>query len=230
MLEQQRIQYLNAMGINLWMPKTALPHALPPRWVWDDLATEEAPDNTPKGLLKDVMADVAPSTSAPQTPTIKHTDTLRTQQAEPTADANTPNSASTPRFHLIFLQVTPLTVWVSSDPREHDLLRRFAYRVVTGMGKPFDELQHVMGFQWPYLESKHEDQSEPVAINALKAQWQYFQNLGVQRCVQIGADAQQWLTRVDVKPMFVAESLAELMGSVEKKRNLWLTLRDLPEW
>lgn len=227
MLEQQRIQYLNAMGINLWMPKKALPHALPPRWVWEDLAIENTPENTPKGLLKDVMSDVTPSAS---TPPAERTEIFHSQKAPATDLKTDPSKASTPRFHLIFLHITPLTVWVSSDPREHDLLRRFAYRVVTGMGKPFDELQQVMGFQWPYIESKHEDQSEPVAISALKAQWQYFKNLGVKHCVQIGADAQQWLARVDVKPMFVAKSLAELMGNVDQKRQLWLTLRDLPEW
>ena len=36
MLEQQRIDYLKAMGIQLWMPRAVLPHALEPRWLSTD--------------------------------------------------------------------------------------------------------------------------------------------------------------------------------------------------
>ena len=42
MLEQQRIEYLQAMGIQLWMPRKALDHAAEPSWLAENSDTQSS--------------------------------------------------------------------------------------------------------------------------------------------------------------------------------------------
>ena len=65
MLEQQRVEYLQAMGIQLWMPSRALPNAAESLWLADNKVeqsqVETAGASMQAGHAADLLVDVRPN-------------------------------------------------------------------------------------------------------------------------------------------------------------------------
>ena len=136
-----------------------------------------------------------------------------------------------PRFKLEFIRVSEKGVWVCDDQCSLEQLQRFASRVMMAMGQAAEERAAIASkpasFHWPFIDSRHEDQSEVVALQALTTQWQFLQKQGVEYLISFGNTSQTWLKKVDAKSHFHSDDVAELYSSAEHKRKLWLSLLEL---
>ena len=65
MLEQRRADYLKAMGVTLWLPRTPLPNAQPPRWIPEkaDLQAEQG-EQAPVSPRRPAAATTSDTASA----------------------------------------------------------------------------------------------------------------------------------------------------------------------
>lgn len=244
MLEQTRLDYLQAMGVAQWMPRHALPFAPEPRW----LATEanqnpqtvvaaEDPDAHLIPDIDDLLNDRTQQTAAQpttQTPVQKPTAASQPSQAnEPVraaaiAPALDPARNITPTFQLFFISSSLPVVWVCDNVEEVEMLQRFIHSVQKGLLGRSDFVARAFEFRWPFLQSSQQDQSLPVALQALKAHWLFMQQTNnAKGVVAIGQHSQQWLQQVDIKQISVASSVTEIMHSAALKRQLWQSLLPL---
>ena len=277
MLEQRRVDYLKAMGITLWMPRQALPHAKESRWLPEnnderhehiainstgvssrpvaaaDLLRAGQPmhkheDSVPEvKAAHSVLSETASSVSASQsedvetgTPQNSAAQNSEPQNSEPqnsgTLVAESPSVSPAavhdmrpPRFVLEFIPISRQGLWVIDASQSIQDVQQFAYRVLKGMGAAPDFMSQPINFSWPFIESSHQDQSRPVALQALQAQWQFFQSQGTRYIITLGAEAQQWMASVEANSHFHVADMSILQSDAQLKRQLWLCLRQLPE-
>ncbi|WP_276669498.1 hypothetical protein [Thalassolituus oleivorans] len=255
MLEQQRIDYLSAMGITQWMPRAVLPHAATPRWLSDVAQAPEANVGRLQQPSRGANAPVAAadllsgfavkaktstaepvrvtSPSAPDskviTPEVKSSVGAIDDKVR---DLSVDNLASSPgippRFQLHFLRVSGGGIWICDQSVAPEHLRRFAHRVLKGMQQPMDLLPVPVKFNWPFIESKHDDQSEPVALQALNAQWRFFADQGVSYVLTFGDDSRLWLARIGVQSHYHHPQFIDMLSNASDKRQLWQALRTIP--
>ena len=244
MLEQQRLDYLQAMGVVQWLPRRPLPYAPAPRWL---PSAEVAPVQArpsfahPGGhiahpaanqLLRDAAASPRPSFShllderaaseAPAPSVASHGDAVP-------AAARPVDDGRPPQFQLHFFRSTLPVIWVSDQtihPQELSALIHSAQKALTGQSLFVPD---PAVFRWPFILSPHEDQSTPVALQALRAQWQFLREQGGGVLLTFGLDSQYWLEQIGVSSHFHAGSVTELWQSAGEKRRLWLALMRLPE-
>lgn len=221
MLEQRRLEYLQAMGITQWMPRKPLAHAPEPRWWPQQAANADQLDETTAALepvvLKEMQALVE--------------NTAPAQQAQQKAASALPPLAVEPQpipeFKLYFLACQMPIIWVASTPTELALLQRFVFALQKSLlGKAY-HLYEPLEFTWPFLRSSREDQSEAVALQALKAQWQVFAQQRPVQAICFDADSAAWLAKADVSCLLEYSSVAALLSSAEAKKQLWITLSNL---
>lgn len=251
MLEQRRVDYLKAMGITLWMPRKALPHAKASRWIPEEknerhehIAIKNAgelsrpvaaADLLRAGQLMHSHID-APSPS----PIIVEPDALTSnahvvqasnkRDAQLMSDAPAPvRDMSPPRFTLEFIPVSRQGLWVIDASQSTHDVQQFAYRVLKGMAMAPDFMSQPIEFRWPFIESSHQDQSQPVALQALQAQWQFFKSQGTRYIITIGDEAQRWMSNVEAQSHCHIHSFLALQNDPQLKRQLWLSLRQIPE-
>lgn len=246
MLEQTRLDYLQAMGITQWMPREPLPHAPEPRWLPPVAANHHShaeveqfaqSHHMPPVMAAELLAvgdaaeKVAEKSAANQQPVAKHV-------AEETAVANSPvDSPQTaqaasdapvdltpPRFELHFLRIGQHGLWVCSEAQQLDAMMRFAHRVMMGMKQPIEMMQAPLCFRWPFIESSHQDQGRAVAQQALSAQWQHFAGQRVKYLITFGEAAQQWLPPCGAQLTFTASDIQKVMQSAAEKHRLWQAL------
>lgn len=233
MREQQRLDYLQAMGITQWIPRQPLPFAPAPRWLAEDAHPRHAnPHQVSAGgghmphplaaeLLHDDAADkpaaVAQAPSAAQA-SVASTDAALTNVTDLTP----------PRFELHFLRAGH-GLWVCDRLAAAEKMQAFAWRVLNALQGRSDFIGSPLCFRWPFIESAHEDQSLPVALHALTAQWQFLRDQGASYVIALGADSTQWLGRIQVQPLFSASSLQDVMTTAAEKRRLWQALQQQPE-
>lgn len=236
MLEQTRLDYLQAMGITQWMPREALPHAPEPRWLPEVAANHHShaeveqlaqSHHIPPVMAAELLSvgDVAEKIRQQQV--VKPVEPAQEQSSvEQVAEAQAADvvDLSPPRFELHFLRLSNAAMWVCSDPSELDLMMRFAHRVMTGMQQPLDIMQAPHTFRWPFIESAHQDQGSAVALQALAAQWQHFSSQGVRYVIAFGEAADTWLPKAQAELSFYAPGVQQVMESAELKRSLWHTL------
>jgi hypothetical protein len=238
--EQQRLDYLQAMGIVQWMPRQPLPGVPAPRWLPEDAhAAAPRPALTSEGgghiahpmaaqLLHEAAAQpVAKEPAAAQskladTPAVAISDVASEVVADVAATAT--SDLTPPRFELHFLRVSAGGVWVCDDAAQAERLAAFAYRVMSALQAPAGLLQAPLCFRWPFIESAHDDQSRPVALQALSAQWQFLRDQGVRYAVAFGQDSDHWLQQVQAPLLFRAASLSDVMQNAQYKRQLWQAL------
>jgi|TARA_B110000211_G_C14026943_1_gene530311 hypothetical protein len=134
-----------------------------------------------------------------------------------------------PRFVLEFIPISRQGLWVIDASQSIQDVQQFAYRVLKGMGAAPDFMSQPINFSWPFIESSHQDQSRPVALQALQAQWQFFQSQGTRYIITLGAEAQQWMASVEANSHFHVADMSILQSDAQLKRQLWLCLRQLPE-
>lgn len=272
MLEQRRVDYLKAMGITLWMPRKALPHAKESRWLPEnnderhehiainstgvssrpaaaaDLLRAGQPmhkheDSVPEvKAAHSVLSETASSVSASQSEDVETGTPQKpaAQNSEPqnsgTLVAESPSVSLAPvhdmrppRFVLEFIPISRQGLWVIDASQSIQDVQQFAYRVLKGMGAAPDFMSQPINFSWPFIESSHQDQSRPVALQALQAQWQFFQSQGTRYIITLGAEAQQWMASVEANSHFHVADMSILQSDAQLKRQLWLCLRQLPE-
>jgi hypothetical protein len=277
MLEQRRVDYLKAMGITLWMPRQALPHAKESRWLPEnnderhehiainstgvssrpvaaaDLLRAGQPmhkheDSVPEvKAAHSVLSETASSVSAsqsedveagkPQNPAAQNSEPQNSgTQNSGTLVAESPSVSPAavhdmrpPRFVLEFIPISRQGLWVIDASQSIQDVQQFAYRVLKGMGAAPDFMSQPINFSWPFIESSHQDQSRPVALQALQAQWQFFQSQGTRYIITLGAEAQQWMASVEANSHFHVADMSILQSDAQLKRQLWLCLRQLPE-
>jgi hypothetical protein len=277
MLEQRRVDYLKAMGITLWMPRQALPHAKESRWLPEnnderhehiainstgvssrpvaaaDLLRAGQPmhkheDSVPEvkaahSVLSETASSVSASqsedveTGTPQNPAAQNSEPQNSgTQNSGTLVAESPSVSPAavhdmrpPRFVLEFIPISRQGLWVIDASQSIQDVQQFAYRVLKGMGAAPDFMSQPINFSWPFIESSHQDQSRPVALQALQAQWQFFQSQGTRYIITLGAEAQQWMASVEANSHFHVADMSILQSDAQLKRQLWLCLRQLPE-
>jgi len=285
MLEQRRVDYLKAMGIGVWVPREALPHAPEPRWLPEAAANERhetievvgreharpvaAADLLRAGQPSDgATASGQPANNATSTAAAANQPLREPQRQEPKSHAqgnqafggsalNTesarPNQPpqvaavgtqpadqssaaegdrvdlTPPRFHLCFLPVSEKGLWVVDANQSLESIQPFIYRVLVGLGESPGIMPQPVTFRWPFIESRHHDQSEAVALQALGAQWQFFKAQGCQFVITLGDSARDWMGKIQAQSHHHIEHIDVLMDSADHKRALWLALQQLTE-
>ena len=251
MREQQRREYLAAMGIPVWVPRQELPFAAPSRLLPAEEEARVARQNTDDLALSARLHGQVSAMAALEE--VTHVHASRTPEVAPPKPAHVPEVAeqdpaanvesvtvapespseaalvsveadqTTPRFELHFV-VTGAVVWVVDDQSALDLLSRFADRVALAMQYPRATLRPVM-FRWPFIENPKEDQRAAVARQALSAQWSFFEHHGGKALVGFGASAQYWAAPLSERHTVFSESLETVLATARLKRQLWLNLR-----
>ena len=241
MLEQQRLDYLQAMGIVQWMPRQPLPGAPAPRWLPVQAAHAPHPHQISSGeghivhpMAAELLHDKAPPEARQEQPSVRPgvADLPAADPGDATVAAEIPVQAADltpPRFELHFLRVSRCGVWVCDDAAQAEAMQAFAWRVMMAMTDHTGFMQPLLRFRWPFIESAHDDQSQPVALQALSAQWRFFTEQGAAYAVCFGEDSQTWLSRVGVKPVYHSAAVTGVMQSAADKRLLWQALKDITE-
>ncbi|MCD8523623.1 MAG: hypothetical protein LRY66_14230 [Saccharospirillaceae bacterium] len=235
MREQQRLDYLQAMGIVQWMPRQPLPGVPAPRWLPEDahaapvrpVLMSEGGGHIAHPMAAQLLheASALPVAKAPVSVQNVPVETPATAVSESAAVAPAVTTDLTPpRFELHFLRVSANGVWVCDDAAQAERLAAFAYRVMSALQAPVGLLHTPLCFRWPFIESAQDDQSLPVALQALSAQWQFLRDNGVRYAVAFGQDSDHWLQQVQAPLLFRAASLSEVMQNAQHKRQLWQAL------
>jgi hypothetical protein len=244
MLEQQRIEYLQAMGIQLWIPRHALDNAAESNWL---ASTESnnlplaASNNTPvhAGHAADLLAstglgntqptDVIPSPKhqVPQGNSVQAKSAELTKEiAEPAISLETSQiDLTVPTFELHFALWPCGILWVSNQPfeqKDHGFQTAVSYSLL-GNSVPQASYSH---FKWPYIEGSHEDQSMAVAMRALTAQWEFMSSQGARGWVATDSASLQWLGKVAAKALYSVDERSKIYSPAGKKQ-LWSALQTL---
>lgn len=242
MLEQHRIEYLQAMGIQLWMPREVLPNAPEPRWLAENPAqagSVAAPDAVKGGHAADLLAGMGlAAVEAPAAKQSQPTESINqvaelpstaasnssAQIAEPSAQLSTEQAVdmTVPHFELGFVLWPCGTLWVSTVSAEPAWL---AYQAsVSSFITGSNYRQHsLFSFKWPYLEISSEDQSKPVALRALHAQWDHIKSQGSKQWVAMDEQSKHWFEQVAGEPLLAVDSADQLFIAANKKA-LWQAL------
>ncbi|MFQ3170408.1 MAG: hypothetical protein ACI9DG_000421 [Oleispira sp.] len=253
MLEQQRIEYLQAMGIQLWMPRQALDNAAESIWLAGSESNNSQLDvsgstsaqgghaadllagmglrDTNKTAASDKITEVSTAqkqTSAPiqQAAQAQAFKANATEILEPNASMATPvTDLTVPTFELHFSLWPCGILWVSSqifEQQDHGFQAAVSYSL---LGNTVPQASYSQ-FKWPYIEGSHEDQSMPVAIRALTAQWEFMSSQGARGWVATDSSSLQWLGQVASKALYSVNERSELYSPAGKKQ-LWAVLQTL---
>jgi hypothetical protein len=255
MLEQQRIEYLQAMGIQLWMPRHALDNAAESSWLAGSEtngATQEASGSSPvkAGHAADLLAEMgladtakiststqtttvqkqpAPSVS-PQAVSAKTATVASTSHTVEVDDATTNDEVvdlTVPNFELHFALWPCGILWVSGQAFEQ---QDHGFQTAVSyslLGSAAPQASYSQ-FKWPYIEGSNEDQSMAVALRALTAQWEFMSSQGARGWVAMDSASLQWLEKVAARALFAVDERSELYSVVGKKQ-LWLALQSLSQ-
>jgi len=244
MLEQQRIEYLQAMGIQLWMPREPVANAAESSWLatsdTEQANTESSGDaiSVQAGHAADLLAGMgfAPDPAKPISEEAKAPAEVRKPEemakAVSTAvtdvqEVNQPEAVdlTVPNFELHFALWPCGVLWVASKAFEK---RDYAFQTAVSyslLGNAVPQASY-SEFKWPYIQGSSEDQSMPVALRALTAQWEFMSGQGARGWVSMDSTSSEWLGRVAAKPLFSVASDDELYSPSGKKQ-LWLALHNL---
>ena len=249
MLEQQRIEYLQAMGIQLWMPRKALDYAAEPSWLAESGEKNASLESSAGAsfqaghaadLLSDMgFADVKPNPLVAANNTAESSETHQIKKAA----SHQPDVANTaaiieagvpevmaadltvPNFELHFALWPCGILWVANKPfvqADHAFQTAVSYFLL-GNGVPQASYSQ---FKWPYIQGSNEDQSMAVALRALTAQWEFMSGQGARGWVSMDDESLGWLTKVTAKPLFSVSVPDDLYCTAGKKA-LWHALRNL---
>ena len=223
MLEQRRLEYLQAMGITQWMARKPLAHAPEPRWWPQQAANADTVVEEESRLVQStehVVERLATSLS------LTSSETLMPSSVD-NVSPSVPKALAPSEFSLHFISGEVPVVWVCSVESDIAPLQNFVAALQRTAFSINSYLQPAVTFKWPYLQSSKEDQSDAVALQALKAQWQVLQHDRPRQAVTFGEVSQSWLARADVPSMMHFPSLSSLLSDADHKRALWLALHSL---
>jgi hypothetical protein len=229
MLEPWRSQYLSAMGVELYVPRSILPGAkLSLPCEWDEQALLE-PEIEPV----DVAEIIAPISTPPvrRAPPLEQTRAQR--RNEPIAPTPSADNAATPRFTLSIISGDNGVLIVDDAPgaARNDYLRMLAnllFALQGGTANPALEI-----FAWPMTKTNPRlDQSATAAREALAG---YLQKNIDQRAVHtvlvLGDAARNWaapaLQQNNALRCAVSVSAWSCLREPQVKRQLWQDVRHL---
>jgi len=246
MLEQQRIEYLQAMGIQLWMPREPVANAAESSWLANSINEQTSSDSSlgdgvpiQAGHAADLLADMG-LISEPTKPAqaeesleskipAEHDVTISSSSAS--SELTNTNletelaDLTVPDFELYFALWPCGVLWVAKqafDKRDHAFQTAVSYSL---LGNAVPQASYSQ-FKWPYIQGSSEDQSMPVALRALAAQWEFMSGQGARGWVSMDSSSLDWLTRVAAKPLYSVEDGGSLYSSSGKKQ-LWLALQNI---
>ena len=251
MLEQQRIEYLQAMGIQLWMPRHTLDNAAESNWLADSQLAGEQAETAGSGALAkaghaaDLLAGMGLGDTEKVVTNVKATETVAKPvsiasiepdltQVKAQDKASELNAAeddvqlvdlTVPKFELHFALWPCGILWVSSrafEQQDHAFQTAVSYSL---LGNTVPQASYSQ-FKWPYIEGSHEDQSMAVALRALTAQWEFMSSQGARGWVATDLSSLQWLGKVTSKALYSVEERSDLY-SIAGKKQLWLALQTL---
>jgi hypothetical protein len=250
MLEQQRIEYLQAMGIQLWMPRHALDNAAESSWLAGsevsnspveaiggipvqaghaaDLLASMGLGNVENLVVKTQITEVIPSAPERKTTQVKAVQirTAAIDESEMLAGMEVPLADLTiPKFELHFALWPCGILWVAGQPfeqKDHSFQTAVSYSLLGNTAPQASYSQ----FKWPYIEGSNEDQTLAVALRALTAQWEFMSSQGARGWVAMDSSSLQWLEKVAAKALFSVDERSEMFSVVGKKQ-LWLALQSL---
>jgi hypothetical protein len=244
MLEQQRIEYLQAMGIQLWIPRHALDNAAEPNWLAgseSDNSPLAASSSTPvqAGHAADLLASMglgntqhtevitSPKHQVLQgNPIQAKSIELTREVAEPAISLEASRiDLTVPTFELHFALWPCGILWVSNQPfeqKDHGFQTAVSYSL---LGNAVPQASYSQ-FKWPYIEGSHEDQSMAVAMRALTAQWEFMSSQGARGWVATDSSSLQWLGKVAAKALYSVDKRSEMYSPAGKKQ-LWSALQTL---
>jgi hypothetical protein len=243
MLEQQRIEYLQAMGIQLWMPRQTVENAAESSWLAQDLnsdaQTSSLAEPIKAGHAADLLADInltAEINSPVKAQVVTEPVASEVGQAVDTpavvpADVSEVTDAvldlTVPEFELHFSLWPCGILWVSGQAFDQND-QRFQASVSYYLLASSAPQGNYSAFKWPYIQSSSEDQTTPVALRALTAQWEFLTTQGARAWVAVDEVSFNWLTKVSSKPIFSSVQVAELYSPMAKKQ-LWRALHSLKQ-
>lgn len=242
MLEQRRLDYLQAMGVVQWLPRQPLPHGPAPRWLPEATApaAQVKPSFAHPGghiahpaanqLLHHSASAARPNltamlepAAAPATAAAAVAAPVVTAAVENTTAA-APDPTAVPQFRLFFFRSSLPLIWVCDQAEAAEQLPPLLFRIQQALTGQAQFVAPPAEFRWPFIASAHADQSTPVALRALQAQWQHVCGDETLPVVSVGADSRYWLQQIGIEPRSHIESLPGLLGSAAAKRQLWLDL------
>lgn len=243
MLEQRRLDYLQAMGVVQWLPRQPLPHGPAPRW----LPADERPAPHPKPSFAHLNGHIAhppahqllhglaaserpklavalePDAGAENAAAVAAPVSVAAAAVDSTAAA-VPGPATVPQFRLYFFRGSLPLIWLCDQPEAAEQLPPLLFRIQQALTGQAQFVPPAQEFRWPFLASATADQSTPVALRALQAQWQHVCGGEALPAISVGADSRYWLQQIGVAPCSHIESLPELQRNAAAKRQLWLDL------
>jgi hypothetical protein len=250
MLEQQRIEYLQAMGIQLWMPRHALDNAAESSWLAGSESNNSslaASSATPvhAGQAADLLVSMGLGDTIKAQGNSQHGEAIpspikhQVPQAIPCQAESAELAIAKPAIALEASQID-LTVptfelhfalwpcgilWVSNQPfeqKDHGFQTAVSYSL---LGNSVPQASYSQ-FKWPYIEGSHEDQSMAVAMRALTAQWEFMSSQGARGWVATDSSSLQWLGKVAAKALYSVDERSDIYSSAGKKQ-LWSALQTL---
>lgn len=257
MLEQQRIEYLQAMGIQLWMPREALPNAAQSLWLTSEMAeyspsTQQATGTAVQaGHAADLLAGMGLDSSKPVTAVALQAQTKPGEDAVAESSSKpelplAPAILSTPSGETETLESAPVQTMDSTVPRFELYFALWPCGMLWVSGRNFEQKDHafqtavsyaLLGstvpqanysqFKWPYIEGSNEDQGTAVALRALTAQWEFMSGQGARGWISMDGTSHEWLNKVASKPLYSVANADELF-TVAGKKQLWQALQTLP--
>lgn len=247
MLEQQRLEYLQAMGIQLWMPREPVAQAAESIWYANQVnpdqissiqsdndnvashagsASKLLPDSFSVGSLTVDSASLAINTStdvAENFPKAVISEENSSNGDESDLDSALGKVESSdsilPVFELYFALWPCGTLWVSSISFTN-IDHQYQSAVSFALLNSSVLQPHFSHFKWPYIESSNEDQSIHVALRALEAQWEYLQSQGVKNWISTDETSLEWGVRVGGTPL-LSVSNKDYLVSLEGKKSLF---------
>ncbi len=234
MLEPLRSHYLDALGIEMYVPRFVLPAAKA------SAACEWLIDIEKPLQVAAVIAEI-PQSSIPNTP--KHTPIARDIDIQPARVAPTPpasmpvksavtNTVAAPKFALSVTFVDGDILLIDDAPATNaersefqKLLTNFLFAL---RHRPVQFSLDI--FLWPMLKSTTVQQDATAAREALNAYLQkQMQQRNVQRVLILGATAQEWCVLEDRPQLHCLRSvsLLQCLREPKHKRELWDAVRAL---
>lgn len=237
MLEQQRLEYLQAMGIQLWMPRQSVENAAESSWLADDVSPasqESSAEPIKAGHAADLLADIglASPAQAEVTAEIKQQvkpieKALEVESKEPdqSIEESTAIDLMVPEFELHFALWPCGILWVAGRPfdqNDHRFQTSVSYYLL-GNAAPQASYSE---FKWPYIQGSNEDQTTAVALRALSAQWEFLSGQGARAWLALDEVSLNWLSKVSSKPIYTCQQPSDLFTPMGKK-SLWRALQSL---
>src|SRR5690606_27386259 len=140
------------------------------------------------------------------------------------AATSAPEPTALPQFRLYCFRTSRPRIWVWDQAGAAEQVPRLLSRSEQARPGQAQFVPPPQEFRWPFIASAHDDQTTPVALRALQAQWQHLCGADTLAAVTVGEDSRYWLQQIGTEPRSHIASLPELQRSAAAKRQLWLDL------